>query len=553
MAAVLGAFMPDTAVRWRGVVTGDVARRMGVAAEAKALAGSLERAGAAVLDAEERAARGDDGAARVARQCPRRRNRDHGFLLQLCRLTLLLLRFPDRKQALPRLLSSCCDAEVAGGDIAADIRSLNRKLQVILKEKNRLQLRSFLGDHHATPPVRSALRHHRQSQVTFNAASTQQRHRRLKDRGRHGRARPTPDEGIISRASSRLRDRRHYRARRHRQDDARGQSVRAARGSGAASGRGSWVRVPREYTEAALLSLVVDSFGGDTKWPRELRRAREGAGEAGRGDKDAGEKDASEKVACGVSACDKAGSPARTEGAAGGEAQGSGKEVLGSPAWMVKGLPEDAMKPLYLCYDDLPCHLKPMLPLLLTVSAIPESIANLWSLKFLVLRGCKALHALPKGIEHLRGLRDLDSGWHGDRRCGIQGGISETRKPALARGFSSSTNGEILSQGSLPSLQHSWAAEKVLGRGPDWPVIKDIKEVHGYSTGSNDITYQGPLYLESNVSAEGNLDIKENSEILGMLRCCSFIFRYGYLEIRGLLRLKAIEAGAPRTEDNVPQ
>lgn len=64
MAAVLGAFVPDTAVRWRGVVVGDVAGRVGVAAEARALAGRLERAGAAVRDAEARAARGDEGAAR---------------------------------------------------------------------------------------------------------------------------------------------------------------------------------------------------------------------------------------------------------------------------------------------------------------------------------------------------------------------------------------------------------------------------------------------------------------------------------------------------------
>ncbi|KAL5230150.1 hypothetical protein ABZP36_028926 [Zizania latifolia] len=32
-------------------------------------------------------------------------------------------------------------------------------------------------------------------------------------------------------------------------------------------------------------------------------------------------------------------------------------EVLASPAWSVKGLPDDAMKPLYLCYD-MSCHLK---------------------------------------------------------------------------------------------------------------------------------------------------------------------------------------------------
>jgi hypothetical protein len=42
------------------------------------------------------------------------------------------------------------------------------------------------------------------------------------------------------------------------------------------------------------------------------------------------------------------------------------------------------------------------------VQAIPESIGNLWNLKFLLPRDCKSLHKLPKGIEHLRGLRDLD-------------------------------------------------------------------------------------------------------------------------------------------------
>jgi len=63
MAVVRGAFVPDTAVRWRGVVAGDGPRRLGVAAKAQALAGRLERAGVAARDAEARAARGDEGAA----------------------------------------------------------------------------------------------------------------------------------------------------------------------------------------------------------------------------------------------------------------------------------------------------------------------------------------------------------------------------------------------------------------------------------------------------------------------------------------------------------
>uniref|UniRef100_A0ACD5TP50 Uncharacterized protein n=1 Tax=Avena sativa TaxID=4498 RepID=A0ACD5TP50_AVESA len=37
---------------------------------------------------------------------------------------------------------------------------------------------------------------------------------------------------------------------------------------------------------------------------------------------------------------------------------GEWTEVLKSPAWLVKGLPDNAMTPLYMCYADLPCHLK---------------------------------------------------------------------------------------------------------------------------------------------------------------------------------------------------
>nr|CAB3494439.1 unnamed protein product [Digitaria exilis] len=85
--------------------------------------------------------------------------------------------------------------------------------------------------------------------------------------------------------------------------------------------------------------------------------------------------------------------------------------------------------------------------------------------------------------------------------------------------------------------------KRCLVDGPDWPVIKDIKEVHGYSTGSNYIYYtRSPYIFESNVSAEENLDIKENSADPGT----------GYLEIRGFFDSKAVKTGAPRTEDNVP-
>ncbi|KAF8672263.1 hypothetical protein HU200_049460 [Digitaria exilis] len=424
MAAVLGAFMPDTAVRWRGVVTGDVARRMGVAAEAKALAGSLERAGAAVLDAEERAARGDDGAARWLANV-RAAAYDADAAVDRCR------------QALPRLLSSCCDAEVAGGDIAADIRSLNRKLQVILKEKNRLQLRSFLGDHHATPPVRSALRHHRQSQVTFT---------------------PPPHNSDI--VGSRIEDDTAVLVRHLTKASSPGQaagceivaitgpdgigkttlaarvygSKRIRRGFGARS----WVRVPREYTEAALLSLVVDSFGGDTSghesfaelekalaklvgetrfllvlddvrhgavWEDVLRRPLlQGAGHGSK-----------------VLVTTRHGSIAKEMGA--GHVHRV-KKMGADDGWLLlsaaagvadeatAGELKDAGERIVEKCCGVPLAIKAVAGVLRTREARAQEWERIhrqsWSLKFLVLRGCKALHALPKGIEHLRGLRDLD-------------------------------------------------------------------------------------------------------------------------------------------------
>ena len=51
-----------------------------------------------------------------------------------------------------------------------------------------------------------------------------------------------------------------------------------------------------------------------------------------------------------------------------GASAGEWAEVLTRLAWLVKGLPEDAMKPLYLCYDDLRPAVPPhqaVLPLLL--------------------------------------------------------------------------------------------------------------------------------------------------------------------------------------------
>lgn len=544
-------------------------------------------------------------------------------------------------------MSSC-------GDIAADINSLNRKLQVILKEKRRLQLRSSLGGDHHPAPDRAA--HRLRKPQRTRAAGADIVGSRIEDDAAALVGLLTEMDGeetgctIVAIVGpdgigKTTLARKVYG------------SERIRRGFGAAR---SWLRVPREYSEAGLLFQVVDSFGGgdmtggesfadlekalarlvegkrcllvldDVRyggvWEGVLRRPLQRAGRGSkvlvtarhgsiaremgarhvhrikRLDSDgawlllraaasvADEATAAELKGVGHGIADKCGGvPLAIKAVAGvlttrdASAQEWG-EVLASPAWLVKGLAEDAMKPLYLCYDDLPCHLKqcflycslfpsdlamdrrvlvqlwiaegfvqigadasvedvaeeyydelirrhllqpgeedegggatwctmhdmlralaqllshgeeltgdsyrllvdsdaPFAPrrvslarrnlaaipekilklervrtLLLQknpltvegsiftrlqqhlkvldlsetavelipedlgnlvylrflnlshtrIQAIPESIGNLWNLKFLLLRGCRALHALPKGIEHLRGLRDLD-------------------------------------------------------------------------------------------------------------------------------------------------
>lgn len=544
-------------------------------------------------------------------------------------------------------MSSC-------GDIAAHINSLNRKLQVILKEKRRLQLRSSLGGDHHPAPDRAA--HRLRKPHRTRAAGAGIVGSRIEDDAAALVGLLTEMDGeetgctIVAIVGpdgigKTTLARKVYG------------SERIRRGFGAAR---SWLRVPREYSEAGLLSQVVDSFGGgdmtggesfadlekalarlvegkrcllvldDVRyggvWEGVLRRPLQRAGRGSkvlvtarhgsiaremgarhvhrvkRLDSDgawlllraaasvAGEASAAELNGVGHGIADKCGGvPLAIKAVAGvlttrdASAQEWG-EVFASPAWLVKGLAEDAMKPLYLCYDDLPCHLKqcflycslfpsdlamdrrvlvqlwiaegfvqigadasvedvaeeyydelirrhllqpgeedegggatwctmhdmlralaqllshgeeltgdsyrllvdsdaPFAPrrvslarrnlaaipekilklervrtLLLQknpltvegsiftrlqqhlkvldlsetavelipedlsnlvylrflnlshtrIQAIPESIGNLWNLKFLLLRGCRALHALPKGIEHLRGLRDLD-------------------------------------------------------------------------------------------------------------------------------------------------
>ncbi|XP_066386986.1 putative disease resistance protein RGA3 [Miscanthus floridulus] len=432
MAAVLGAFVPDTAVRWRGLVAGEVALRMGVAPEAKTLVARLERVGAAVRDAEARAACGDDGAARWLANVRAAAYEADGAV-DRCRVAARRRRAHEQQksqqqhdhQALPRLLSSCCDTDVSCGDIVADINNLNRKLHVILKEKHRLQLRSSLGDQHSAP-VGTA--HRLRKPERTRAAGADIVGSRIAD-----------DAAGLVRQLTETDGRTGCTIVAIIGPDGIGKTTLAKKVYGSerirrAFGARSWVRIPREYNEAALLSQVIDSFGGDTTggesfadlertlvrlveekrfllvlddvryggvWEDVLRRPLERA--AGRGSKVvitarhgsiaremgaghvhrvkkldiddgwlllrtaasiADEATAGELKGVGEGIADKCGGvPLAIKAVAGvlrtrdRTAQEWG-EVLASPAWLVKGLAEDAMKPLYLCYDDLPCHLK---------------------------------------------------------------------------------------------------------------------------------------------------------------------------------------------------
>jgi hypothetical protein len=334
----------------------------------------------------------------------------------------LLLIGSRALQALPRLLSSCCDAEEP---ITADIKSLNRKLQAILKEKHKLQLRPSFSDHCNTP-VRTVPRH-RKSQKGTRAPNSDIVGARIEDDAHKILGRLTEADGqtnctIVAIVGPDGLGKTTLAGKVYRSERIR-RSFEAR----------SWVRVSRGHTEAGLLSQVVDSFGGYTTggesvadlgrtlarlvekkrcllvlddvwyggvWEDVLRRPFERAGrgskvlvttrhssiarEVGAGHvhrvKKLGADDSWLLLRSAARVVDEAaasalndvgerivykcgGVPLAIKVVAGvlrtrATSPYEWAEVHASLAWSVKGLPDDAMKPLYLCYDDLPCHLK---------------------------------------------------------------------------------------------------------------------------------------------------------------------------------------------------
>ncbi|KAM0930658.1 hypothetical protein ACQ4PT_000846 [Festuca glaucescens] len=393
MAVVLGAFVPDTAARWRGVAKGEVARELGVAAVAGKLAARLERVAAAVDDAEARAARRDEAAAEWL------------------------------ATVLPWLLSSCCenDAEPRR-EVVADIKNVNKKLKAVLKEQRRLQLKaSSAAD--GTVQTRTVLRRRNRQAAGRDVVG-----KRIEDDARQLVDRLTQAQGRAACEVVAIIG-----------PDGIGKTTLAKAVYESARVRcifeiRSWVRLCRGYAEAGLLSQVVDAGGGDTTgdesvadleamlaslvankrfllvvddvwyggvWEDALRSRLE---RGGRGSKvlitarsgsiaramgashvhrvnrlsaDDGwlllratacvaddESDAGQLKGLGERLVEKCGGiPLAIEAVAGvlrtrEASAGEWEEVLGSPAWLLKGLPDNAMTPLYLCYDDLPCHLK---------------------------------------------------------------------------------------------------------------------------------------------------------------------------------------------------
>jgi hypothetical protein len=81
---------------------------------------------------------------------------------------------------------------------------------------------------------------------------------------------------------------------------------------------------------------------------------------------------------------------------------------------------------------------------------------------------------------------------------------------------------------------------------PDWPVIKGINQVNGYSTGSSYIYYtRSPYIFESNVNTEQNIDVDDvdQSSVSSS--------DLGYQEIRGFFDSKVLNTGTTTPKDNV--
>ncbi|KAL5231217.1 hypothetical protein ABZP36_029993 [Zizania latifolia] len=86
-----------------------------------------------------------------------------------CRVLARRLRGQEQQQlhqAIPRLLSSCCDVAEPRRDITADIKNVSQKLKAILKEQRQLQLHASVADH--TVHARKVLRHRKSDRTEID-------------------------------------------------------------------------------------------------------------------------------------------------------------------------------------------------------------------------------------------------------------------------------------------------------------------------------------------------------------------------------------------------
>lgn len=103
--------------------------------------------------------------------------------------------------------------------------------------------------------------------------------------------------------------------------------------------------------------------------------------------------------------------------------------------------------------------------------------------------------------------------------------------------------------------------KRCLVDGPDWPLIKDIVQVHGSTTGSGDYIYysKNPYIFDSNVNAQGNLETAASDsadEASADNRNANqdvwvAASGTGYMHISGFFDSKAVKKGAPMAEGSV--